>query len=93
MRLRNEQGKFIKKELENTQNPGYFVIQIPQFSSIIFYLIIILVLLPWILIIFKAELPSKIISWSNNLLFEQTTPLSSTNNGSKDSQGGYWTSK
>ena len=88
MRVRNEQGKFVKKEEENST---FLMITLPKLSLIMSWIILILIFLPWIIIIFKAELPSRTYYWCNYLLFNQTTPNHPVNNGGKDaSESGYW---
>ena len=89
MRRRNEQGMFIRKS-ENTDMNNTIVINLPNLSTLVKILLIIFVLLPWMVITYKADFASKLVNLFNYWFIETSDFKSSSSNGAKEQETSYW---
>lgn len=74
--MRDSTGKFTKA--------NSIEIKLPKLETIMLYIAIILIILPWILIISKNDIMRKGYSFFETLMFPTTTDSKS------DINGGYW---
>ena len=86
--IRDEQGRFTKR---NEDSDTQLTIPFPKLSTCILWSFMIIVLLPWIIIVYKAALPGKLFNFITGMLIDQIIPQ---NTGAQaEDNGGYWSKK
>ena len=92
-RDRDSTGKFTQGDRNSDRNT--LEVTFPRFNTILIWIGLILILLPWILIILRNELFQKTLSSLDKLMTPVMTPSTSTGNCPSDSEGDngdnrYW---